>query len=173
MQVGRKPKPTSLKLLYGEKRKERLNPDQPKPAPLRPSCPRFIDREARLEWKRIVPELERLGLLTRIDRAALVAYCQAWADWTEARKKINEMDKGPFISPGSSIRTIKRKNGDIETIKTLGSLTTHPWVWIANKALDQMYRFLTEFGLSPASRTRISVKDLSQNAEGIERYWSK
>ncbi len=44
-----------------------------------PGCPRHLLPEARKEWKRIGRELEALGLIARIDRAALALYCQAWA----------------------------------------------------------------------------------------------
>jgi len=36
-------------------------------------------------------------------------------------------------------------------------LQTSPYVWIYNKALEQIRSFGSEFGLSPSSRTRIKV----------------
>jgi P27 family predicted phage terminase small subunit len=34
-----------------------------------------------------------------------------------------------------------------------------PYLAVANKAMEQMRGLLTEFGMSPASRTRISVQE--------------
>ena len=42
-----------------------------------------------------MPELEAAGLLARADRAALAAYCQAWARWVEAEQKIQS--SGPVL----------------------------------------------------------------------------
>ena len=49
----------------------------------RPAKPRTLTGEAAAEWNRLVPELERSGILSTIDRALLVRYCTAWADWGE------------------------------------------------------------------------------------------
>lgn len=42
------------------------------------------------EWKRIAEALNRIGLLTQVDRAALAAYCQAYGRWMEAERKLTE-----------------------------------------------------------------------------------
>ena len=45
----------------------------------RATCPKQLDTEARREWRRVAPELERMGLSTTLDRAALAAYCACWS----------------------------------------------------------------------------------------------
>ena len=52
----------------------------------RPSMPRDLPAEAQAEWRRVVPELEEIGLLAKVDRAVLVRYCTAWADWVELQR---------------------------------------------------------------------------------------
>ena len=84
-----------------------------------------------------------LGLLTDVDRAALAAYCQAWARWIEAEEAIREH--------GMVVETDK------------GNLIQSPYVGIANQAMKQMRAFLVEFGMTPSSRSRVSVPD---NPEG-------
>ena len=42
-----------------------------------PICPRWLDPEAKAEWKRIAPELKRLGILTVLDGPILAAYCES------------------------------------------------------------------------------------------------
>ena len=130
-------KPTKLKILEGNPGKRPLNMNEPQPEAGRPTCPSHLSATARTEWRRIVPELERLGLLTMIDRSALAAYCQAYGRWVQAEKVLKE--KGPLY------KTEK------------GNVITSPMLWVANKAIDQMHRFMVEFGMTPSSRSRISV----------------
>ncbi len=135
---GRKPQPTHLKLLEGNPGKRPLNKREPKPPAVTPTCPRHLSDEAKKEWRRVTPLLDTLGLLTKIDRAALAMYCEAWGRWVqaeEALRKFGVMVKSPNGFPMQS-----------------------PYLAVANKAIDQMRGLLTEFGMSPASRTRISVE---------------
>jgi P27 family predicted phage terminase small subunit len=41
----------------------------------------------------------------------------------------------------------------------------NPFVGVANTALDQMRKFLIEFGLTPASRSRITLDPATNTAE--------
>ena len=41
-------------------------------------------------------------------------------------------------------------------------------LWVANKAMEQCHKFLTEFGMTPASRGRISV-----SKPGEDDGWNK
>jgi phage terminase small subunit len=50
-----------------------------------------LSAEAKIEWRRVARALHRLGLLTSVDRAALAAYCQAYARWRQAEKALGEM----------------------------------------------------------------------------------
>lgn len=131
---GRKPKPTALKRLEGNPGKRPL-PDEPHISSTGLTCPAHLSATARREWRRIVPELQAIGLLTNVDRAALAAYCQAYGRWVEAEKVLR--DKGLLH---------KAKGGNV--VKS-------PMLSIANNALEQMRRFLTEFGLTPVSRARL------------------
>ena len=83
--AGRGPAPTPTAILKARGSwLAKTRPDEPKPERSLPTCPSWLPKEAKTEWNRIVPELDKLGLLTAIDRAALAAYCQAWSDFREA-----------------------------------------------------------------------------------------
>lgn len=86
---GPKPLPTNLKLIDGV-RSDRINFDEPKPEPIVPRCPASLVGEAKKEWRRVSKELENLGLLTRLDRAALAAYCSAWGKFIEAGRALKK-----------------------------------------------------------------------------------
>jgi P27 family predicted phage terminase small subunit len=136
---GRKPKPTKLKLVDGNPGKRPLNESEPDPDQEEecPQAPERLNDVAKAEWDRIAPELYNLGLLTKIDTAALEAYCSAYARWLEAEDKIRELGMLVKAPSGYPIQT--------------------PYLSIANKAIEQIKAFLTEFGMTPSSRSRISV----------------
>ena len=134
---GRRPKPTRIKLLTGNPGKRPLNHDEPKPEIAVPDCPVELGLVARKEWERMIGELSQLRILTNLDRAALAAYCGAYAMWaeaTEAIQKYGSMVKSPSGYPVQS-----------------------PYVAIANRQTEIMMRIASEFGLTPASRSRISA----------------
>jgi len=41
--------------------------------------PNLVDKEAKKEWTRISNQLEVLGVLTEVDMAAFVGYCEAYS----------------------------------------------------------------------------------------------
>src|SRR3989304_6916661 len=103
MRPGPSPKPTHLKLIEGNPGKQKLNRNEPKPRPVAPTRPEWLLPEAKREWTRIVPELERLGLLTIIDRAALAGYCQVYAQAVAAEKALAEAGM-TFTTPNGDIQ---------------------------------------------------------------------
>ena len=134
---GRRPTPTSLRVLRGNPSKRRLPEGEPKPSAAFPSCPPHLPTEAKKEWKQAAMLLMELGLLTKIDRAALAAYCVAWGRWVEAERALQQYGL-----------MLKSANGFPMQI---------PYLAVANKALDQSRLPLASFGMSPASRTRVQA----------------
>jgi phage terminase small subunit len=66
-------------LVTGNPGKRPVNRAEPKPASGGlPTTPGELADEAKIEWRRVAQALHRLGLLTRVDRAALAAYCQVY-----------------------------------------------------------------------------------------------
>lgn len=84
--AGRKPKPTALKVLEGDRGKGRrpLNEHEPIPPRGGVKCPSWLLPEAKKEWKRLAASLEAMGVLTMADLTAFAGYCQAYARWREA-----------------------------------------------------------------------------------------
>lgn len=131
---GRKPKPTVLKILAGNPGKRELSEREPAPTGLA-KCPSWLDFEAKKEWARIAPELERLGLLTMVDQAALAAYCQAWAEFKGATDQLRSEGRVYYTEEGEP--------------------KPHPAVARQKAAWAAIRGFAAEFGLSPSARTRV------------------
>jgi P27 family predicted phage terminase small subunit len=128
---GPPPTPAGLKLLRGNPGKRPIRPEpQPEqpPTPLEP--PDFLSAYARDEWRRVAPELHRLGLLTTLDVAILAAYCSAYARWRTTEELLAGMDANG--RPKALIR-------------------------IATQAARDMARCGREFGMSPAMRARVAA----------------
>lgn len=135
---GPKPKPTALKLLEGNPGKRRLPKHEPKPRPIRPDCPEFLNDKARAIWHGIVGELDDMGVVTRVDESTLAAYCSAYEEAQTLDVFLNE--HGLTISAPS------------------GYVQQRPEVSIRNKAWDRVAKFGSELGIGAASRSRIEVK---------------
>ena len=67
---GRKPKPTAMKELEGNPGKHPLNTSEPKPNKKAPACPKWLEPEAKKEWRRLAKQMEAIGILTEVDHPA-------------------------------------------------------------------------------------------------------
>ncbi len=133
---GPTPKPPHLKALEGNPGKRPLGEDL-RPQPLAPTRPAWLLPEAKAEWKRLAPELEPLGLLTPLDRAAFTGYCQSYAHWCRAQRVIKV--RGALY------------------VTAAGRLRERPDMAIAASSLKLMRAFAIEFGLTPSSRSRFCL----------------
>lgn len=144
---GRKRKPTKTKQLEGTYRKDR-SVNEPEPAPCIPIPPDCLDDIAIAEWRRIAPQLYELGLLSEIDMAALAGYCQSFSLWNRESKLLKEESAVAVMESGNVVQ--------------------NPRIGVVNRALDQMRKFLVEFGMTPSSRSgvRASIKPKGNRFSG-------
>jgi P27 family predicted phage terminase small subunit len=141
---GPPPTPTNLRALLGNPGKRRLNQREPDPEPAIPSCPSFLNKEARREWRRVTKLLFPLGLITHPDRATLAGYCDAYARAAEASRQLQRYGlivKSPNGYPMQS-----------------------PYLAILNTALQEMRASCTEFGMTPSSRSRVKTANPKQRS---------
>lgn len=139
MPAGRPPKPTALKILHGDDKKNpgRINRDEPKPngGKIEPTEP--LNRDAREVWDRLAPDLARQGVLTAWDCDAFTQYCLAIAQYREATAGLEET--------GLVIRGL------------VGSMTRSPYWALMMDAQRNALLLAGRFGLTPADRTKIHV----------------
>ena len=148
---GRKPKPTTLKILEGNPGKRSLKDHEPLAATEIPECPEFLDDEARAEWFRMAKLLQDMGLLTRADRAALAAYCTAYSRWVTAERQVQRL--GTIVK--SPLKNFPMKS---------------PYLTVADQALENMRKFMVEFGLTPSSRSRIRMPEGSRAGDEFDAF---
>ncbi len=142
--------PTNVKIMRGTHRPDRSARNEPKPTGI-PSCPRWLDPVAKAEWKRILPELKRMKLISRVDLAALAGYCQCYADLRAA------------------VETLRKEGTTVLTGN--GYPVQHPAVAMRNKSLALLRVYIAEFGLSPASRSKVDAS--APAGEGGDDGWDE
>ncbi|MCM2580456.1 phage terminase small subunit P27 family [Streptomyces meridianus] len=88
---GPVPQPDNVRALRGNPGGH-TTPARVTAKPGAPAAPSWLDTEAKAEWRRVVPELDRLGVLSKVDRAALATYCAAWSKFVAAEKLLQGDD---------------------------------------------------------------------------------
>lgn len=159
--------PANVHMLRGNASKKPLATllDEFQPEVEIPDTPSWIWPEAKKEWKRIALELERYGLISKLDRAALVLYCQAWAKMVWAEKMLSRaMKKAEEDRAAAEAKGEEYLGGDGIMVRTANGNFTYSHYWVAgNKAQEQVKRYLDLFGLSPSARTKVTQ---SENRQG-------
>lgn len=136
---GPPPEPTALKLLKGNPGKRAINHAEPQPAKATSRrVPTSLPPAGKTLWKVLVPELERLNLLTKIDDATLHGACLNYARALQAGALVKKQ--------GLTIVTDK------------GFVIQHPAVSIERNSWQAWLRFATQFGLTPSARSSIHIK---------------
>ena len=150
--MPRKAKSISLHLVTGNRahltkdeiQKRKKAEQRLKPAADNIDRPEFLkhDKIAQREWRKIAPELERLGLLTNIDTTALAMYCQAVSMYVRLNAEID------------------KEGATIEYTNTQGAtnVVENPKINIAKKYYQVIKDMLKEFGLTPAARASLAIK---------------
>lgn len=99
--------------------------------------PAHLDAEGKAEWKRLVPILAAMKVLTEADRPALATICDEWS-------LIVRCD-----------RELAKKNAPYVNVTDKGFEQPSTWVALRHNAIAQHSKLIQQFGMSPASRARI------------------
>lgn len=147
--MANRPVPTALKLLRGNPGHRPINENEPKPDP-GAEMPADLSPQAAEIWPQIAEQLQRAGVLTQIDAPALALYCEAYARWKDANDKV--------VKLGAVVRSPN------------GFPMQSPYLPIANKAFEQMRRMLIEFGMTPASRSKVTAVGKSGPKNRFDKF---
>ena len=150
---GRKPKPTSQQVAEGDPRKRgknklqaALNAEPPATKGF-PPCPSHLSEMARDAWIFLADEIAKMNLDCRPDALMLEGAALNYARAVRADMQVQR--DGIVIEDAY----LDKETGERVVLK----VKAHPAVAISNQAWRQVRSFCSEFGLSPVSRTRLSV----------------
>ena len=155
---GPAPTPTTVLKLRGSTLVTRHREAAEVRAPVgRPDCPDWLDETAQAMWNHLIPLLEGMGVLTRIDGNALARYCSLWSRWRKMEAFIQ--DKGEMYP----------LRGDDGKVKCFQQWTQ---VSIAGKLALQLTRLEQEFGMTPSARARIQIAQApEEQRSGKSRFF--
>ena len=160
MPGGRPPKPTALKALQGNPGKRPLNGNEPRPPAGTVKPPSWLKGKARTAWRWLAAVLEEMGVLTTADPHALGLLCDAYAEYIEARaivRKLGAVYESRVVKASSKRVSLEEEAKGEEEADTSWSvmIRPRPEVAMAADAWRRIHRMLTEFGLTPSSRSKL------------------
>lgn len=146
MARGKKPRPTKLQVeLYGDTSGRRKNQIEPEAPTGKPTCPAHLGDIARAEWESICDQLESVQLLSPVDGRVLEIYCTTYENW---RVCCDDIQKHRAEHAGTGITHLSDNTQ---------SEMSRPIATRMEKLQDQMFKYLVEFGLTPAARARMRI----------------
>jgi len=108
-----------------------------------PQMPSHLSKEARKEWKKILPKLLERGSLTDADSTALSLYVETYSRWLTAKRDVET--NGIAVSV-----TVLDKHGTPVTTRK-----SNPALRTLENCERSLRSFLREFGMTPATRERV------------------
>lgn len=120
-----------------------------------PECPEHLGERARKAWEMWKEELENMQLDCRPDQVMLEGACVNYERAVEADLMVQK--HGLLIA-----EPIVKADGEV-TGRT--RIKANPAIAISNKSWRVAHSFCSEFGLSPVSRTRLTI-DKSDSSHG-------
>ena len=128
---------------------------EPKPKTGRPTMPADLGPDERAAWLEVVHQAETVpGLLTRADRGALELLARQVPLWRECMRHVREH--------GSSL-IVRDEKGAVKFIQQTPEAT------LAIKLGASLKALFSEFGLTPAGRTRVQVPE-APAASDLDRF---
>ena len=152
MKPGPRPKPRGLRVLHGSRLPENSAPPVPSGGV---SKPKWLQGRGAQVWRRLVPELKRLGLATGMDQSTLARYCDMLVRWEDARAWLD-------------------KNGDTYTMLkddgTVRYVAAYPQVSIYRNLSTALLRLEAEYGLTAASRVKLVMPKREEAKDEFANY---
>lgn len=139
--MGRPRKPTAVKKALGTYEKYYGNENEPQLPCSIPEPPPHLGEQASKLWPEYANMLRSMGVLTTCDRTAMESLCETHAEIIGLRQEIAEHGKTTY--------SVVTQSGD-EMIRGL------PQVAQLSDAERRLLALLTQFGLTPASRSKVS-----------------
>lgn len=161
--VGRKPKPTKLKMLIGNPGKRKLNDSEPVSEVVCPDPPEHLSAEAKGAWVSFAKSLHDSQILTTLDLSSLELVCVTYARW---RKAAAELDR--WLTEDKP-----KVSGGLLVFSATSGVTANPLIRIESNLADLLRKLLVEFGMTPSARSRVHAEGGKAKVDPTEKYFKK
>lgn len=104
-----------------------------------PAAPAWLSKDAKAEWKRVMPILVERKILTVADLASFENYCVAIGTVRDMERTLQAAGY-TYVTEG-------------------GAIKRHPAVAIQSDAMTRARLLAAELGLTPVSRSRPAIRD--------------
>lgn len=148
--------PSHLQLVRGNPSKRPINKQEPKPPSGVPQTPKYFDKRGKYWFKKMGEELDALGVMSTLDAKALELLVEAYVEY---RHHCEVLDTEGYTYNTTSM------TGDI--IKK-----AHPAAAMKADVWKRIRAMLSEFGMTPSARTKVSVKGPEQE-DPLEAFLKK
>lgn len=149
-----KPVPTALKLVMGNPGKRAINKAEPQPKKGIPKMPSHLDAKAKTAWSKLCKELDSMGVLTLADAYALEVLVGVYA-------QIRDLQKALKTHGSTTYKTIATSGEEV--------YKAYPEYGQLIQAQNMFRSYITEFGLTPSSRSKVSTTDKVEN-DPLDKY---
>lgn len=165
--AGRKRKPTKLHLIQGTARPCRINKSEPAAPNEPPSSATELDSRASFWFGVIVGRLQSMGVASSVDSEQVMLLAIRLAEIDECNADIKQHGRTTV-----KIELIEIPDVDGKMItKAQKYIRSNPAVAQRSEAMRHAQSLLAEFGLSPASRGKVSKQgDSESNANPWEAF---
>lgn len=144
-------KPPELKVLEGNRGNRAIDlTSMFRPEVGAPAMSRDMSRDGKKAWKRLVPELVRYNLLSKVDADALEDLCETIGLIKVLRRSINARQE-------LLLSQDKDPAGAVEAQTPKGMRIQSPTYQALNREREKLRSWLAEFGLTPAQRARVTT----------------
>lgn len=149
---GRRPKPTALKLVEGNRGKRKLPEADVSAKAVELPCPDGLSPGARAAWNRVAPLLANMGVTQETDAEALRLICDSLGEYGRAEKEL------------------RRKM----TFENEGMFHAKPEVGMVKNLRAMLWRMLNDFGMTPSARAKVlgvtPTESTARSAASVAKY---
>lgn len=136
--MGRRAKPTALKLVEGNPGKRPLNTKEPTPKNMlaKKDAPKTMGMVGKIIWVKVLKEAPD-GMLSSLDFAELERFCNAYEYYNSAKDKVDTIGLVVMLPNGTEV--------------------PNAFLQVMNKQGEIMSSAASKLGLTPADRQRLKI----------------
>jgi P27 family predicted phage terminase small subunit len=161
-------KPTHLKIMDGEKNADRINRAEPLPEPGALIPPFKLSPRAQEIWNRLAPDMKAKGVFTEWDVDAFAQACDCLAMYWTFRELLEDEVYVKFDKATGEVLSEMK----YVALGAAGGVIKSPYWQMARDAQAMALQIFSRFGMTPADRSKLSVKDENGHVGGLDELIS-